>query len=98
MNQQQYLERHYDRLFARYAIDDRIAKRVEFSSMPVPSIAVYRSSHGRDLLMPGVRLLCEARDGLRCLALRWLLLADRKKEAVAEVVDQGQTEQMELFA
>lgn len=98
MNQQQYLELHYDRLFAQYAVNDRIAKRLEFASLPVPAIAVYQSSHGRDLLMPGVRLLCEAREGLRCLALRWLLLADRKKEAAAEVVDQGQTEQMELFA
>lgn len=95
MNHQQYLERHYDRLFARYAVNDVLAKRLEFADLPVPAIAIYQSSFGRDLLMPGVRMLSEARDGLRCLAMRWLLLADRKEEAAT---DRDQTEQMELFA
>lgn len=98
MNHQQYLERHYDRLFARYAVNDVLAKRMKFADLPVPAIAIYQSSFGRDLLMPGVRMLSEARDGLRCLAMRWLLLADRKKEVVTEVAEHYQTEQMELFA
>jgi len=69
MNHQQYLERHYDRLALRLSINDGLAKRLEFTGLPLPAIAVYQSSFGRDTLMPMTRLLVEARQGLRCLAL-----------------------------
>jgi len=98
MNQAQYLERHYDRLALRLSINDGLAKRLDFSGMPLPAIAVYQSSFGRDTLMPMTRRLTEAREGLRCLAMRWLLLADRKREVAQDVQPVEKTEQMELFA
>ena len=96
MNHQQHLERHYDRLFARYAIDDRLAKRREFAGLDVPAVAIYQTSFGRDMLLPRVKSLVEAREGLRHLAMKWLRLADRRKESPEAEADE--TEQLELFA
>ena len=94
VNQGQYLDRHYGRLFARMSVNDPLAKRIGFSDVDVPAIGIYQTSFGLDMLMPKTRQLIEARDGLRNLSMRWMRLAEGRKDT-----DEQRTEpQMELFA
>lgn len=90
-----YLERHYDRLFARWSIKDPLAKRVtEGFCGPCPAEGLYLSSFGRDMLMPRVRSLIVAREGMRSLGMRLLRTQSQRRE-----VEQPTEEtQMELFA
>ena len=90
-----YLERHYERRFARWSIKDPLAKRVTNGFCgPVPAEGLYQTSFGREMLMPRVRALIVAREGMRSLGMRLLRTQSQRRE----VEQPTEESQLELFA